>query len=52
MTYCRFGSHQVTALDYLTHERADGETFTYCTSHEPLTDRRKARLEKWASESA
>jgi len=46
---CRFQRprHRL-ALDYLTHTRPDGETFVYCTSHEPLTDRRRLTLEKWA----
>ncbi len=49
---CEFGDHDVEeSLDYLIHERADGKTFTYCISHEPLTDSRKERLIKWAEKT-
>ncbi len=46
---CKFVNHEIDALDYLTHTREDGKTFSYCTSHEPLTDAMKERLTKWAT---
>ncbi len=45
---CKFVNHETDALDYLTHERADGKTFTYCTAHEPLSAAQKERLTRWA----
>ncbi len=46
---CKFGNHEVEAsLDYVVHERPDGKTFSYCSSHEPLDATRKNRLIRWA----
>ncbi len=45
---CKFENHDVDALDYVTHERADGKTFTYCSSHEPLVGAKLERLKRWA----
>ncbi len=45
---CEFGKHDIDARDYITHTRADGETFVYCTSHEPLKDAKLEKLKRWA----
>ncbi len=48
---CEFGDHKVEkSLDYITHERADGEIFVYCTSHEPITKNQRTKLKRWAGE--
>ncbi len=48
---CEFGDHEVEeSLDYLTHERPDGETFSFCTSHEPITQKQLTKLKRWARE--
>ena len=47
--FCRFGRHLVDGSDYLTQTGPGGETFIYCTSHEPLTQLRREKLEAWAA---
>ncbi len=45
---CKFVNHETDEHDYLTHTRPDGKTFSYCTSHEPLSAAQKKRLVDWA----
>ncbi len=45
---CKFHNHPLDEHDYLTHTRADGKTFSYCTAHEPITKAQLRRLVKWA----
>ncbi len=46
---CEIGKrHKVDELDYITQTREDGETYIYCTSHEPLRGKTLTRLKRWA----
>lgn len=46
---CRIMRHDVDMRDYMTQRGPGGETFIYCTAHEPLTDAQRARVERWAA---